>query len=93
MLKGFVISTRREGRGDSASRNHEALFFPSAGAETQACRLSLRKPAGVAYEKEIPGQCFRESRRHPRAQSKLSSQKQRFKVNEGGHPLKAMKEP
>ena len=40
----------------------------------------MRKPFGFADENEVPGRCFRESRRRPRAQSKRSSQKQRLKV-------------
>jgi hypothetical protein len=55
-----------------ASRNHEAVVFPWVEAGPQAFRLSLRKPGGFTEESYDPGRCFRKSRRHPRAQSKLS---------------------
>ena len=51
------------------------LFIGWGG--TEAFRLSLRKPFGFADENGVPNRCFRKSRRHPRAQSKLSWQRER----------------
>jgi hypothetical protein len=37
-------------------------------------KRGVKEGYGIADESGIPGRCFRESRRHPRAQSKRSSQ-------------------
>jgi hypothetical protein len=55
-----------------ASRNHEAQVFPWDEAGPQAFRLSLRKPFWFRRGKQNARRCFRESRRRPRAQPKLS---------------------
>ena len=58
-----------------ALRNPKAVVFPWKGAGLKAFRLFLRKPFGFADGSGNPGRCFRKSRRHPRAHSKLSPQK------------------
>ena len=72
-IRGFHTSRCPQGRGDSAraSRNHEAVVFPWAQAGPLAFRLPLRKPFDSVDENKDPGRCFRVSRRHPHAPSKL----------------------
>ena len=66
-----------------ALRIHKALVFSGVGRGPQTLHPSLRKPFGCAQQSEVPGRCFREARRRPRVPSKLSSQKQRSKVQVG----------
>jgi hypothetical protein len=70
-IESFQVGARAGGQR-RASRNHKAVAFPWVETGPQAFRLSLRKPGGFAEESCDPGRCFRKSRRHPRAQSKLS---------------------
>jgi hypothetical protein len=80
-IRDFEVPAGARGRR-RASQNHKALAFSRVGLGPQALRLSLRNPFGSADQSEIPGRCFRESRRRPRAQSRLSSYKQRLKFKE-----------
>jgi len=78
----FEVPGRARGQR-RALRNHKAVVFLWKEAGPQAFRLSLRKPFGFTDESGNPGRCFRKSRRHPRAQSKFSPQRQISKVKGG----------
>jgi hypothetical protein len=65
------------------------VIFPWDGRRPEAFRLSSRKTVGFAERNENPGRCFRESRRRPRAQSKLLIQEQlpKGKVGKARNPF------
>ena len=75
-LRGSDTSEPREGRGDSGALRGTTRrwSFPGSGRGRRPSASLCGNAFGIAYERGIPGRCFRESRRHPRAQSKRSSQ-------------------
>ena len=87
-LRGSDPSESQEGRGDSGALRGTTRrwSFHGSGRGRRPSASLCGKALGIADESGIPGRCFRESRRHPRAQSKRSSQKQWFKVKGGKAP-------
>jgi len=63
------ISESRQGRGDGAALRETTRHRPFHGMR-RGRRLSASpcgKPFGFTEESRVPGRCFRESRRRPRA--------------------------
>jgi hypothetical protein len=84
--KGFEYLQVSAGRGDGA-----ALRETTRRRSFHRTRRGRRPSASLcgnafdfAEESEGPGRCFRESRRHPRAQTRLPPQEQLLKGNQGG---------
>ena len=75
-LRGSDTSEPREGRGDSGALRGTTRrwSFHGSGRGRRPSASLCGNAFGIADQSGIPGRCFRESRRHPRAQSKRSSQ-------------------
>ena len=84
-IKGSDTSEPRQGRGDSdALRGTTRRWsFHGSGRGRRPSASLCGNAFGIADESGIPGRCFRKSHRHPRAQSKVSPQKQLLKVKGG----------
>ena len=81
-VKYFEVSA---GHGDSAALREitRRWFFHGTRRGRRPSAFLCGIPFGFADESGDPGRCFRKSHRHPRAQSKLSPQKQIRKVKGG----------
>ena len=75
-LRGSDTSDPREGRGDGGALRGTTRrwSFHGSGRGRRPSASLCGNAFGMADESEIPGRCFREARRHPRAQSKRPSQ-------------------
>jgi hypothetical protein len=84
-IKGVKYFEVSAGHGDSAALREITRRWSFHGTRRgrRPSAFLCGIPFGFNYESVDPGRCFRKAHHHPRAQSKLSPQKQVLKVKGG----------
>jgi len=87
-IRESSLSNTGQGRGDGTAirETTRRWSFQGMGRGLRPSASPCGNPIGSAEESGVPGRCFRESRRRPRAPSQLSSLKKMIK-SEGGQAL------